>query len=52
MDKKEIRLTELHFNSQNGRWGIITSDDLWGYEGLHCGENTSCTHVFQAIKNR
>lgn len=39
MNKKEIRLTgRLHFNSQNGRWGIINSDDLWGYDGLHCGE--------------
>jgi hypothetical protein len=39
MDKKSIRLTgRLYFNNQNGRCGILNSDDLWSYEGLHCGE--------------
>lgn len=39
MNKNAIKLTgRLYFNHQNGRWGIVNSDDLWSYEGLHCGE--------------
>jgi hypothetical protein len=39
MNTKIINLTgRLYFNHQNGRWGIVNSDDLWGHDGLHCGE--------------
>jgi hypothetical protein len=28
---------QLHFNSQNGRYGLLTSDG-WERDGFHCGE--------------
>ena len=31
-------MARLGYNSENGRYGILSSMDLWEDDGLHCGE--------------